>query len=255
MDRLSWLLAPDLGREKLALLVFCTWTLYVLAVNLAWRWFRGKASRSLVARVGGGALGLVYGVGIPLAVLWRGVGMREMGIPTTWVAQHGDVWRWLGIDAGQAIALLPQVAFAWLIGVGLFTAVWVWYVRTVGDMPVQSPTPWWQALLSAFSLQMLWALYRCFASTLTTNAAYASFIALALVAASWLLDPFRRHGLTSRPDHTHVVRDWMLLLLTGFAAIQVRSLWLLVGLHWTWLWVSDRALEFVGLKYALPAAS
>ncbi len=255
MDRLAWLLSPDLGREKLALLVFCTWTLYVLAANLAWRWSGGQIPRSPTVRALEGALGVLYGLGISLAVLWRGAGLREIGIPTTWTAQTSEVGRWLGVEAGMEAVLLLQAGWLWLIGVGLFAALWVWYVRVAGGGPFQSPTPWWQALLRALSLQMLWALYRYFASTLTENAVHISLVALALAAAAWMFDPFRRRGLASPQGHVAMVRDWALLLLTAWAAIQFHSLWILVGLHWTWLWVSDRALQFVERRYALISAA
>lgn len=254
MARLAWLLSPDLGREKLALLIFCTWTLYVLAVNLAWQWLGGQIPRSPAIRAAGGMLGFLYGAGIPLAALWRGVSIHKIGIPTTWAIQHGELGRWLGA-AGLEIGLLPQVGWVWLLGVGLFAAVWVWYVRAVGGGSFQSPTPWWRALLCAISLQMLWALYRYFASTLTDNVVHASFIALTLAAAAWMFDPFLRHGLASPDGHTSIVRDWALLLLTAWAAIQFRSLWLLIGLHWTWLWISDLVLQFIERRYALSGAA
>jgi|GEM_PF-5661041 len=252
MDRLAWLLAPDMGREKLALLVLCAWLLDVLIVNLAWRWRRGQVPRSVTVRAPGSVLTLVYRAGIPLGVLWRGVNTRQVGIPTTWVVGQDNVWSWLGIEAAQAPLFLSRVVVIWLMGVAFWAALWTWYARTVDDPVVHTPLSWWQALFNALGLHMLWALYRGIAALWITNSTGVVLVGVILALAGWLLDPFRRNAMFSPGQQQWVTRDWALLLWTAWAANVGCSLCLLILLHWAWLWVGERILGFVGQRVALP---
>ena len=77
-DVLIWLFSPELGRDKLALLVLCAEAMHVLAATLSWRM---RPGRSWFGRWVVQLLRLLYYVGIPWAVLWRGAVIAQMGIP------------------------------------------------------------------------------------------------------------------------------------------------------------------------------
>ena len=86
IDLLTWTLAPELGRDKLALLMLCSASIYILAANLAWRLQPGHSwfTRALVQ-----VLRLAYYVGIPGILLWRGALVKQIGIPTTYLDSGG----------------------------------------------------------------------------------------------------------------------------------------------------------------------
>jgi hypothetical protein len=128
-------------------------------------------------------------------------------------------------------------------GVCVFVAAWAWYARMNVDRVEWRAVPWWKALREALFFQIVWAFYRAVVSTQTSNAVYVSFICLALVSVSWLLNPFRRTDPGDLPRAYPIARDWTLALLTAFAAVALRPLWLLVLMHCTWLGVSDRILK------------
>ena len=91
------------------------------------------------------------------------------------------------------------------------------------------------------------------ASALVARPLYASYLALALITLSWLLNPWRRHDLFTVRGYV-VVRDWMFALMTSLAAPRVSSLWLLMLTHTLWLWASDRVwARFSDLSQDGPA--
>jgi len=249
-DWLAWFFYAELGREKLALGILCMMTIYGLATNLAWRLLHEGTARRWVAAVARSWPGrwlaqflrFSYYVGIPLAVLWRSSFAARMGIPTTYV---GD---WDGDAVLRVLALVGvrNVAHVWsamLTGVGglcLLLVLEIWYLRTTPSPVNTFPSvPWWKALREAVFLQVNWALYRLFASTLTAEPRYAAFITIVLVSFSWLLNPQRRHDLFTCRGYA-VVQDWMFVLLTVLFAPKIVSLWLLMLMHGAWLWTSNR---------------
>ncbi len=198
-------------------------------------------------------LRLVYFVGIPLIVLWRG-GLygdiyREMGIATTYVGRWDSALPLLLLGPGESESL-RQLSAGVAIGgafLGVLFVVWIWYARAVlaqgepGEAGTTQVMPWWIALQEALYAQLLWALYRAFAATLTADRLKVAFIGLALITASWILDPRRRHDLLGTRGHL-VVQDWLFALLTAFLSLTVRTLWFLVLMHALWLWFSGRML-------------
>jgi hypothetical protein len=254
MDRLAWLLSPELGRAQFALLVVCTLAMRVLAATLVWRLFYLGTGHKFVVSIGHSWIGqwavqitrLLYYVGIPLATLGRR-DLRQMGLPGTLAGvQGGDlVFYLLGVDKTQD---LMQVGVGIAMGVGalaLLVAVWVWYARVLPSAGEWPAVPWWKALREAFFLQVLWAFYRSFVSTLTLDGIYVAFSGLALVAVSWLFDPLRRSGAYSAYRGYVVAQDWMFALFTALMAIEIDSLWLLVLMHSVWLWAGDQVLRSV----------
>ena len=90
-DYSLWLLADDLGRDKLVLLVLCMLSASVLSAHLRWRLGRVSSAQGESDRRGwagrwlGACWQLCLSLGIPLGVLMRGVLVREMGVPVTLV--------------------------------------------------------------------------------------------------------------------------------------------------------------------------
>jgi hypothetical protein len=283
VDPLTWLLAEDLGRDKVALLVLCMLATYVLSAQLDWRWRRSAAgpsnARPGVARHGAvSALGrswfgrwasqtlrLFYYVGIPLVVLWRGALVREMGIPTTFVGL-APVESWDGMVVLSLLGMAEtddvlQFVRGLVVGGGSLCALvvlWVWYARTIlrrvapGRCEPLLPVPWWEALREALFLQLLWALYRGFATVLIPNRVYAAFASLALVSIPWLLDPRRWHTLFTLRGYL-VVQDWLIALLTVFVSLTTPSLWFLILVHTLWRWVGGRVLAHLSVSHVQGA--
>jgi hypothetical protein len=257
MDALfTWLLAPDLARDKLALLVLCMVVMYVTAAHLAWR-ARQRSGRkptlfggqSRVTRSIGHLLRALYYVGIPLIALWRGQLVQEVGIPSTWAAPTIPDWMyWLGLSTPEDLMRLGTGLALAGAALGVLIAVWIWYARMVlNDQELGQdslwPVTWWEALREAFFLQMLWFLFRSFFATLTGNSLQSAFGSLALIALCWLLDPARRHDLfTARRAHL-VVHDWLCALFTALISMTVQSLWLLILAHTIWTWASGKVLS------------
>ncbi len=272
-DPFMWLLSDDLGRDKVALLVLCMLAISVLSAQLDWRLGRAGVRRGPVSVLGrswfgrwtGQTLRLFYYVGIPLAVLWRGALVREMGIPTTYVGL-AQVGRWDGTavlsllgmaEAGDALHFVRGAA----VGGGTLCALvvlWVWYARTIlctAELGPSDPLPavsWWEALRGALFLQLLWALYRGFATVLIANPVYAAFASLALVLIPWVLDPRRWHDLFT-PRGYLVVQDWVFALLTVFVFLTVQTLWFLILVHALWRWVSGRVLAHLSVSHSQGA--
>ena len=254
MDRVvTWLLFDDLGREKLALLVVCMLAIYALSAHLAWRLRHREMPcqvleagfRSWIGRGLGHFLRLLYHVGIPLVVLWRGALVHQIGIPTTYAGDRGmdAILHLLNLtDARDVIG--PGLGL--VMGGGalcLLVVVWIWYVRTVPTAPGAYPRiSWFVALWEACLMQVSWAFYRSFVYTFTADRVRVAFITLALVTFSWLLNPQRRHNLFTRCGHS-VVRDWMLVLFTSAIFLVSGALWVLIPLHALWVWVSARTLR------------
>jgi hypothetical protein len=250
---LDWLLSDGLGREKLALLMLCTVAMYIVATHLTWRLVHVGTGRKIVVAVGSSWLGrwsaqvlrLLYYVGIPFAVLWRGDLVSQMGIPTTYTA---------GRDGREALSLwgMAEVRDVVYLGTGiamsigtlcLLIVIWIWYVRALPDVKGKiRAIPWWRALREAFFLQVFWAFCRSFVTTLTAEGMYVAFISFALVAVSWLLNPQRRHDLFTWRGYL-VVQDWICALFTALVSLTIHSLWLLFLMHTLWLWVGGRTLQ------------
>ena len=153
---------------------------------------------------------LCYYVGLPVSALWRGGLYAEMGIPTTlagnWASAPLDLL--LALTKTSSLADLGQATALSLATLALLLGIWIWYARVsplTGD--VVCPTPWWEVIREAVYAQMLWAFYRGIAAQWMDDPAYASFAGLAVVGASWVLNPLRRH----RVD-VPVVADWILAL-------------------------------------------
>ena len=190
----------------------------------------------------------------------------EAGIPTTWIVSGGVLWYQRVLDELLNVQDIGMAAAIWIGGACLFVAMWVWYARRWTQPPrwtqpvsaggvVGQPITWWQALREGLFLQVLWAFYRGAISmhiadspwwNLTArgdSTIYVAFLVLALVSVSWLLNPLRRETAGDPSRSYQVVRDWILILLTTCTVMYVRPLWLLVLMHWMWLWTSDRILK------------
>jgi hypothetical protein len=243
-DVLAWLLAADLGRDKLALLLLCSLSTYAVATNLIYRLrLKSWLGRWLVQ-----FFRLAYYVGIPCAVLWRGGLVSQMGIPTTFAAQEVSVLAMRLLGLGQARDMLLVVR-GLMLGAGalcLLVVVWIWYARTVsGELDPDVRVSWWIALREAVFMQLFWAFYRGFVATLTSDRTVIAFGGLALVAFAWLWSPRRRQDLFT-PRGYLVVQDWMCALFTAFMSLTVQALWLLIVVHVLWLWVGGRVLSRFG---------
>jgi hypothetical protein len=268
---LDWLLSAPFGNEKLALLVLCMVGIYGLSAQLAWRMGgtgpgTGFLGRSWFGRWLVQVLRLVYYVGVPLVALWRGAldgdFHREMGIATTYVGPWDSALPLLLLGLGEAESV-RQLSTGVAIGgasLGALLAIWTWYGRAVltGDVPGESrvarAVPWWGALREALYAQLLWALYRAFAATLTTDRLKVAFTGLAVITASWVLDPRRRHALLGTRGYL-VVQDWLFALFTAFLSLTVRALWFLVAMHVMWMWFSSRLLAHLVVPYDHQVAS
>jgi hypothetical protein len=227
--------------------------LYGLATHLTWRLVHVGTGRKFILALGRAwigrwicqALRLLYYMGIPFAVLWRGALFSEMGIPTTYVEHMGDDVV-LGLLSLAGIADIAHLG-TWALTAGgalcLLIAIWVWYARTMPSLDYPIPEiPWWRALREALFLQALWAFYRAFASTLTLEPVHIAFVSLALVTLSWLISPRRRHDLFTSRGYA-VARDWMFALFTACITLVGNSLYVLILMHALWLWTSDRVLR------------
>jgi hypothetical protein len=249
-DVLAWLLSPELGRDKLALLLLCSVSMYTLTVNLAYRLRLGS---SPYGRWATQLARLLYYLGIPCTVLWRGGIASQMGIPTTYAGPDASVLAMslLGLDQARDMLLIGK---GLVLGAGamcLLVVVWVWYARTMpGALGTGTPMPWWTALWEAVLMQLHWAFYRGFLVTLIPDRSIASFAGLALVTLAWSSSPQRRHDLFT-PRGYLVVQDWMCALFTAFLSLTVQALWLLILVHTLWLWVGGRVLaHFAALRQA-----
>jgi hypothetical protein len=276
-EHLAWLLAGDLGRDKLALLVLCMLSMSVLAAHLYWRMCgpvgqrQGILRRTWVGRWLVECLRLFFCVGIPLAVLGRGALVREMGLPVTLVGPaslppEDGTPAWSGITRGLAwIGLsdaraLVQLGAGLAVGAGalaVLVAVWVWYARVVlarADLRFETPprVPWWDALRQALLAQFLWAFYRGFALLLVPDRVQAGLLALALISIPWALNPRHWHDLLSTRGYL-VVQEWLLALFTVLVSFATNLLWILIPMHMVWVWVSGRLLAHLSARSAQEA--
>jgi hypothetical protein len=270
----AWLFSVPFGREKLSTLVICMVGIEVLSAQLAWRigpfgasgTFGVLRSRSWIGRWLAQVLVLLYHVGIPLTVLWRGVRSpdlyRAMGVPTTFVGRWDSSWLLLLLGLGEpekVLDLWAGVAIG-LVMLGLLSALWAWYVRVVlgkvgeQEARVVSVVPWWEALLRALYMQLTWALYRAFAATLSDDRFVVASISLVLIAAAWISSPRRRRELLSTRGYL-VVLDWLCALFTAFLSALVPALWFLVTMHTLWVWSSGQLLAHLSQASASAAVS
>jgi hypothetical protein len=241
-DVLVWLLSPDLGRDKLSLLLLASISTYALATNWAWRLGLDK---SRFGRWVTQFFRLLYYLGIPSAVLWRGGLVSQMGIPTTYAGQNAPTLAMylLGLDQARDVLLVGKGLVLGAGAVCLLVAVWIWYARTEPGVSVQDgQMPWWIAMREAVFMQVHWAFCRGFVAMLTSNRTIAAFAGLALVAFAWLWSPQRRHDLFT-PRGYLVVQDWMCALFTAFVSLTIQALWLLILMHVLWLWVGGQVLS------------
>ena len=238
-DVWAWLNSPELGRDKLALLVLTAVSMYVLAAHLAWRL---RLDRNWLGRLATQLARFVYYCGIPGVALLRGATVAQMGIPTTYAGSDilDLAFRLFGLaQAGELLYLGSGLAMG-AAALCLLVAVWVWYARAVPQAGI-GPMPWWVALREAVYMQLHWAFYRGAVATLTDDRTIIAFASLGLVAFSWVLSSQRRHDLLT-PRGYLVVQDWMCALLTTFVLLSIQALWLLILFHSLWLWVGGRAL-------------
>lgn len=252
-DLLTWVLAPELGQDKLALLVLCSAGLYVLLANLAWRLQPGRSwfARTLIQ-----ILRLAYSVGILGIVLWRGALVEQIGVPTTYLDSGGMLGlgiQFFGLGSAEQLAQLGR-GVAWSAGgLCVLIALWVWYARAVPSVRVvPSPRPLWSALWEAILLQAQWAFYRGVVLLFTNNRLHSASLSLALVTLCWLFSPQRRHDLFTGHGH-RVVEDWVCALLTSLLSLSVSLPWLFVAAHTLWLWVGNRVL--IGARSVRPMPS
>ncbi len=238
---LAWLFSPELGRDKLALLVLCAWATFIVGANLAWRLQLG---RSWIGRTIRQAFRFVHYLGIPVLLLWRGVWVVQTGVPTTYVGEGR-------LDLALQFLGLGGVQDLWQIGRGvvlsagallLLTALWVWYARAA---PVSNedlvPVSWWVALREALLYQVYWAFYRGVIALWTGDRVHIAFASLGLVALSWVFSPQRRHDLFTAQGYL-VVQDWACALFTSLLSLSVSTLWLLLLSHTLWLLIGSRVL-------------
>lgn len=238
-DILAWFLSPELGRDKLSLLVLCSVAMHILGTNLAW-WL--SPGRSLFGRLAVQVLRALYCLGIPAAVLWRGALVAEMGIPTTYAGEGVLGLQVLGLSGAQDLLRLGQGILLTAGGIVLLVALWTWYARVAPSQPHSvTPMPWWVALREALFLQVHWAFYRGVAATYTPDPVYVALASLILIGVPWVLDPRRRYDLLT-PKGYLVVQDGLCALFTAVLSLSVSALWLLIAAHALWLWVGGRAL-------------
>jgi hypothetical protein len=281
-ELVAWLLAAEMGRDKLALLVLCTLSTSVLVAHLRWRlrnsalldrlWARGLWSGRWLVEF----WRLFFYVGIPLAVMSRGALQSEMGLPITLVgpsdAPRGEsVFAWHWIARGLAWMQVTDVEGLVRLGAGLAAGlgalaaqivIWTWYVRKalpsarlrLDPLPLAA---WSGALRHALLAQFMWAFYRGFAMLLAPQRAQAALLALALISVPWALDPRHWHDLLSTRG-CQVVMEWMLALSTVLVSLVTRQLWFLVGMHALWVWVGTRLLAHLServLESSVPGIS
>jgi len=253
-ELLGWLLVADLGSQQLALLVTCCAALYVLTAITTWRlrrWATAWLVRSWPGKMAGVAARLVYYVGVPAVILWRGSLVREIGIPTTYAWRGGADTPLSGVGLlliGSDAAWLQALAFGSLT-MCVLLAVWTWYVRNaivhvreVDIIALARPSVW-ASLLQAVSLQITWAFYRAVVMQWSDDLAVCAFASLALTVCCWILDPWRRSWVR-QPGQAYVVaRDWLLALFTAVLSLSVRTLPLLIALHFVWVLASDRVVS------------
>lgn len=235
----DWLFSPAMGRDKLALLALCTLSIHILAANVAWLARPSRLIRWLTP-----LLRVLYYLGIPLAVLWRGALISQMGIPTTVASAGGteQIFHLLGLaPAAELLHTLHGLALG-LAGLLGLIVIWIWYARLSPAGPDERPpAPWWDALREALFLQVHWAFYRGVVLHWVPGRLHAALPALVLIVLPWVLDPRRRRDLLTRRGY-RIVQDWVCALLTAFVVQATGSLWLLIVLHTLWLWVGSRTL-------------
>lgn len=265
-DHLAWLLAGDLGRDKLALLVLCMLAISVLSAHVSWRLRRPASGqrrireRIWVARWLVACLQVFFCVGIPLGVLARGALVREMGLPVTLVGPASSsfedapfAWPWLvrglaWLELADAQGLV-RLGTGLALGVGALAvlgAVWLWYARAVLApanlaLAMRPLVPWWDALRQAILAQFLWAVYRGFALLVIPDRTQAALFALALISIPGALSPRHSHDLLSMRGYL-IVQEWLIALFTVLISITINQLWLLIVLHALWVWGSGRLL-------------
>jgi hypothetical protein len=265
-ELVAWLLADEMGRHKLASLVFCMLSTSVLAAHLDWRLHRLAARRRWTVRPTWVRYWLVesaklfFCVGVPLVVLARGALVREMGLPVTLIGPSGALlsdsgssgfWiarglAWLEVTDVQGLVRLGTGVAAGIGALAVLVALWVWYARAVlpsaGNVVERLPVvAWWDALRQAVLAQFLWAFYRGFALLLCSDRAQAALLALALISIRWALHPRHWQDLFSSRGY-RVVLEWMLALFTVVISLVTNQLWLLIGMHTLWVWGSGRLL-------------
>ena len=245
LDPLLWALGPDLAREKLTLLVLCMLSTHVLAANLAWRLRlrRSAWGRALIQLVR-----VSFCVGIPAAVLWRGVLVSALGVPTTYVEESALELALQLLGVGEPEGLLA-VGKGVAIAGGLLAiqiALWVWYARTAPLTPeAEASLSWWAALGEAFLLQVYWAFLRGVAALYTTDPAYVTLAGFVLAVLPWPFDPRRRSQLMQARGY-RVVQDYLAALCTAVLVFSADVLWLLIAAHALGLWVGGRVVARLG---------
>jgi hypothetical protein len=270
-----WLLADDLGRDKLILLVLCMLSLSVLSAHVR------RTPKTLGASQGRGWarqwLGVCWrlclSLGIPLGVLMRGALVREMGVPVTLIEPLGSTatdggaigpWlvrglAWMELSDVQGVVRLGAGLAAGIVALLVLSAVWVWYARAVLaseglTFDVLPSVPWWAVLWQAFLAQIPWAFYRGFALSIVPDRAQAALLGLTLISLPWALDPQHRRDLFT-PRGYRVVLEWLLALSTVLVSLVANKLWLLVVMHGLWVWTSGRLLAHLSERFLQEASS
>lgn len=245
LDPLLWTLGPGLARDKLTLLALCVLSMHVLAANLAWRL---RLRRSTWGRAVIQLIRVCFYLGIPAAVLWRGVLVSALGVPTTYVEESALELALQLLGVGEPEGLLA-VGRGVAIAGGLLTlqiVLWVWYARTAPLTPEsEASLSWWAALGEAFLLQIYWAFLRGVAALYTTDPAYVTLAGLVLAVLPWPFDPRRRSQLVQARGY-RVVQDYLAALCTAVLVFSADVLWLLIVTHALGLWVGGRVVARLG---------
>jgi len=234
-----------LAREKLTLLVLCMLSMHVLAANLAWRL---RLRRSAWGRALVQLIRAFFYVGIPAAVLWRGVLVSALGVPTTYVEESALELALQLLGVGEPEGLLAMGRGVAIVGglLALQIVLWVWYARTVPLTPeAEGSLSRWAALGEAFLLQVYWAFLRGVAALYTADPAYITLAGFGLAVLPWPFDPRRRSQLMQARGY-RVVQDYLAALCTAVLVFSADVLWLLIAAHALGLWVGGRVVARLG---------
>jgi hypothetical protein len=225
-------------KVELALWACLSIGLYALGADIAWHYRRPRPGRigRWVGLVKGWpyyhwlleAIRLLYYIGIPYAVLLRGVALpRLMGLT------HLDWVRGIGLGTALGGGTFLILAFTW----------W-WYARAVAALPPSArerqgtslrfagSTNGWSLLREAIYLETHWAFYRSATILLLDDYYVGIFLGFLLVTLEWSMNPAWRKdwGLSWRS--VDILMGWSMAFATTIVFFFIRNLWVLVPIHW-----------------------
>jgi hypothetical protein len=221
-----------------ALWVVLSVGLYALGVDIAWHYRRPRPGRlgHWAGAVKGWshchwlleAVRFLYYIGIPYAVLLRGVALpRLMGLT------HLD---WVkGIGLGTALAGGTFLILA---------LIWWWYARDVAALPPPArerqgtslefagSINGWTLLREVIYLETHWAFYRSAVILFLDNYYAGVFLGFLLVTLEWSINPAWRTDLSLPGRSVSIFLRWCMAFVMTIIFLFTRNLWLLVPIHW-----------------------